>query len=463
MTRLVGDKWTLVLTEAQAADIESAARRHVETGAVLLCRPYESRSGIRFILEEIRWVPDSAYIERTSDRLLVSSAGFVPALADAESRGLVAGWFHTHPESLDPLRHSELDRVVDDELGPLFRLRTGTDAYLSVIATSRDGALGMVGRLSTDSGETATLATTITLGDSLRVASSHRSACDDEPSNLYSRQVAAFGGPVQSALASLRVAIVGCGGTGSAVAEQLARLGVMSLVLVDPDHLDLSNVTRVYGSTPADVARPKAVVLRDHLKRIAPDAKIEAVCNTITSQSAAKEVAACDVVFGCTDDNAGRLILSRLAAYARQLVIDMGVLISSAEDGTIDGINGRVTIMRPGQACLICRDRVDLSRAAAEQLPETERARLQGEGYAPALAGIQPAVVAYTTMVAATAVAELIEHLVGYGPSPRPSEVLIRAHDREVSTNSAAPRVGHFCPSAASRDESLFLGKAWIG
>ncbi|MBO9521916.1 MAG: ThiF family adenylyltransferase [Nocardioidaceae bacterium] len=454
--------WTLVLSEDQRDAIKAAAGLDVETGAVLLCRPYISGSHARLILEEIKWVPDEAYVERTRDQLRISSSGFVPMLGDAEERGLIAGWFHTHPASPGPIQHSDLDRVVDSDLGPLFRLRAGAEEYLSVIATTRDGTLEMVGELTTESGMTVDMDAVVTIGESLELTLRNEHDQTEVASDLYSRQVAAFGGPVQHSLGALKVGIVGCGGTGSAVAEQLTRLGVRSVVLVDPEVLDLSNVTRVYGSTPSDVGKPKVEVLRDHLLRIAPDAHVTAVRDSITRQRAASQLSACDVVFGCTDDNAGRIILSRLAAYARQLVIDMGVLITSDDAGTIDGINGRVTIMRPGQACLICRDRVDLQRAAAEQLPAAEHSRLAREGYAPALGGIQPAVVSYTSMVASTAVAELLEHMIGYGPTPRPSEILLRAHERETSTNSASPRAGHFCDPNAVKDESTFLGKAWI-
>ena len=74
-----------------------------------------------------------------------------------------------------------------------------------------------------------------------------------------------------------------------------------------------------------------------------------------------------------------------------------------------------------------------------------ERRRLADEGYAPALGGAEPAVVAFTTAVAAAAVNELLDRLIGYGPRPRPSETLLRWHEREISINTAAPRPGHYC------------------
>ena len=51
----------------------------------------------------------------------------------------------------------------------------------------------------------------------------------------------------------------------------------------------------------------------------------------------------------------------------------------------------------------------------------------------------------FTTQVAAAAVGELLERLIHYGPEPVPTEVLLRTHDRETSTNHQDPREGHYC------------------
>jgi len=172
-----------------------------------------------------------------------------------------------------------------------------------------------------------------------------------------------------------------------------------------------------------------------------------------------------DVVFGCTDDNAGRLVLSRLSTYYLTPVIDLGVLLSSDAAGTLIGIDGRITTLTPGSGCLVCRDRIDLARAAAELKTPEERKRLADEGYAPALGQIEPAVVAYTTAVAAAAVNELLDRLIGFGPTDRPSETLLRLHEREMSTNHASPRERHYCHPSQGKwgagDEIPFLEQLW--
>ena len=98
-------------------------------------------------------------------------------------------------------------------------------------------------------------------------------------------------------------------------------------------------------------------------------------------------------------------------------------------------------------------------------LTPDEHRRLADEGYAPGLPGVEPAVVTYTTQVAATAVSELLERLVHYGPDLAPSEVLLRLHEREISTNDHQPRQRHYChPDAGKLGLGVtepFLEQTW--
>ena len=65
-----------------------------------------------------------------------------------------------------------------------------------------------------------------------------------------------------------RVLVVGLGGLGGHVAAGLARLGVRSLVLVDFDRFDASNLNRQLYATHATIGKYKAEVLYDELKKI---------------------------------------------------------------------------------------------------------------------------------------------------------------------------------------------------
>lgn len=456
---------TLVIPDTITTALRDLLRLDVETGAVLLARPVPTpRGDLRLLAIELHMVPDAAYARRESQSLLITSDGYVPALSRAEARGAIPIWLHTHPGDGSLPTPSRHDRRVDSQLSDLFRLRAGSEFYGALILAHTGGHLSFCGHLDDGNGQLPDIDRLLLVGPRIELVW-NLSTTTSSLEALFDRNVRAFGGDVQRALQDLRVGIVGCGGTGSAVAEQLVRLGVRDVLLLDPDILSESNLTRVYGSCPADVGVHKVEVLARHLRRIAPSAKVQAIATTVNTERGARALVDSDVIFGCTDDNAGRLVLSRLATYFLVPTIDCGVLLSSDRSGRLNGVFGRVTVMHPGAACLVCRDRVDLARARADMLTPDERIRRVDEGYAPALPGVEPAVVTFTTAVAAAATCELLERLTGYGPSPVPTEILLRIHDREMSTNIAQPRPRHYChPESGVLGLGLtepFLGQVW--
>lgn len=434
---------TLVVPPALATVLHHLAAQPLEAAGVLLVRPVAYDGGLRLLARSFIPVPAEHYELQAVDELVVRSDGYVPALKRAEDNGEVAIWVHTHPgdDSMPlPSRH---DLKVDRELADVFRLRTGQPFYGALIVSPRQAGFRFSGHIADDSVRHS-ITDAWCVGERFRLIHAQDAHARAVPEQ-FDRNVRAFGPDIQTALGHLKVGIVGTGGTGSAVAEQLVRLGIRDFVLLDAKALTKSNVTRVYGSGATDVGTGKVQLAAANLQRVAPDVECRVIEEELNSQSAVRALAGCDVVFGCTDDEAGRLVLSRFATYLLCPVIDCGVLISSGEGGALEGIDGRVTVLTVGTACLLCRKRIDVALAAAQLLPEAERAQRQAEGYAPALAGIEPAVVTFTTAVAAAAVNELLERLIGFGPTPAPSEVLLRFHEREISTNRMAPREKHYC------------------
>ncbi|MBN9605806.1 MAG: ThiF family adenylyltransferase [Actinomycetales bacterium] len=450
---------TLRLPQAIHDELLEMARDRVETGAVLLASPEDGTGAL--IGTALIPVPDDAYVSRTDRALEISSDGYVHALKSARDRHHLAIWVHSHPgDSADP-RASHFDAKVNVQLRELFAERTETGHYGYLIVAHDHGALTFTGSITGATEEPITTLATIGEHWSFRPASDVTTPIDFD---LFDRNIRALGEQIQTTLAGLTIAVVGVGGTGSAVAEQLTRLGVRKLILIDPDTLSLANTTRVYGSTPRDVGRAKVDVLGDHLERIADGVTATRIPGAIVNETVARRLLEADIVFGCTDDNAGRVRLSRLPYYHLIPVIDCGVRLDADSSDTISGIFGRATTVYPGAACLICRDRVDLALADAEVRSIDDQQRLETEGYAPALPGAEPAVVAFTTLVAATAVSELIERLVGYGEAPTPTELLLLVHDRAVRTNIETPRLGHYCDptrSPVGTDRDMFLGLNW--
>lgn len=281
----------------------------------------------------------------------------------------------------------------------------------------------------------------------------------------FDRQIRSFGSDGQHLLARLRVGVVGAGGTGSAVCEQLLRLGIGDLVVIDPDVIndDGSNVTRVYGSTMKDIGIPKVNVVARSAEQIGLGTKVTPVQRTINDEDAARLLTDCDVVFGCTDDNRGRLTLSRLAVWYLVPVIDMGVKLTST-DGLLTSIEGRVTAIGPDTGCLQCRGRINPQELRAEVLELNERTDRVAEGYAVGLGEPDPAVIAFTTGVAAHAVSELLARIFSLDAESPSTELLMRFHRRDIRRNTRTGQAGHWCndPTNIGAGDSMpFLGTIW--
>lgn len=453
---------TLRLTGPLHDGLVAMATNPIETGAVLLAHQLTLDDGTVILLgNDLIAVPDDAYEIRTDRALQITSDGYIHALKTARDRGMIALWVHSHPGDRAIPRPSIHDRGVNEQLQSLFGDRTETDQFGYLVVSHDGGALTFTGALS---GQITTPITRLAVSGQRWIFRPAYDAPAGADRALFDRNIRAFGDGIQATIGGLTVAIIGAGGTGSATAEQLTRLGVRSFILIDPDHLSNSNTTRVYGSTPADVDRPKVDVLGDHLERIAEGVRTTRIQGSILTESIARSLIGADIVFGCTDDNAGRLRLSRLPYYYLIPVIDCGVQLPADQNGLISGVFGRVTTLHPGAACLTCRGRIDLALAEAETRSADEQQRLEKEGYAPALPGVEPAVVTFTTLVAATAVSELLERLVGYGDTPTPSELILYIHDRTLRGNIEDPHPSHYCDPSTRRigtDTDMFLGLNW--
>lgn len=391
----------------------------------------------------LRAVPDDAYEERLPRRMRIASRGFMPAFtAAARDNGAIPVFIHTHPR-MSP-RPSDLDDAVDGMLCALAESRTGRAGYASIIIGGRPEAPRVTGRFWRTTETFEPLDRLRAAGPHLRTLLADDREGDGPPAAMFDRQVRAFGPEGQRLLRALTIGVVGCGGTGSPTVEQVARLGVGRLIVVDDDTVDERNLTRIHQSVRTDVGRLKVDVARESAEAYGTGAVVEMIAEKAVTEAVIRRLAACDLVFGCTDDHAGRLILSKLAYHYLVPVIDLGVQVDVG-DGRVRGVHGRVTFAAPGYPCLECRGQVDLRLVAAEQMDPDERDRQAAEGYVPGLSDAAPAVVPYTTATSATAVTEMTARVFGFGEDPPPGQLLLGLHDRSVRAAGRPAQAGHYC------------------
>jgi len=123
------------------------------------------------------------------------------------------------------------------------------------------------------------------------------------PKELYKRQttLTEIGEDGQQKLLQTKLVIVGCGGLGSAAAVYLAASGIGQIHLVDYDVVDASNLHRQVFYKTNDIGKPKAAVLANHIKAIAPFVKVSFSNSTISKRTVFDEISDYDFVLDCTD------------------------------------------------------------------------------------------------------------------------------------------------------------------
>jgi molybdopterin/thiamine biosynthesis adenylyltransferase len=217
---------------------------------------------------------------------------------------------------------------------------------------------------------------------------------------MFDRQVRAFGEDGQAMLNEMTVAIVGLGGTGSVVAQQLAHLGTGSLILIDDDILEPTNLNRVVGTAPSSVGKCKVDLAKAMVQSIRPTTKITALAASVLTSKGAKLLCQADAIMVCTDSHVSRALINDVVYQYLIPAIDMGVSISVA-DGRVAAITGRTQMLAPGLPCLWCTNAIS-ARAIREELQSpADRAAdpyFQGDGVR------QPAVISLNSTAASLAV-----------------------------------------------------------
>jgi hypothetical protein len=178
----------------------------------------------------------------------------------------------------------------------------------------------------------------------------------------FSRQ-SFLGTDSEQILADTRVAIVGLGGGGSHIAQQLAHLGVGHIRLIDPQEIDAGNLNRLVGATQADVlARtPKVRIAERLIKAVRPWADVEAIQSEW--QIASDHLNDAHVVFGCLDGYMQRLNLERATRRFCLPYIDIGMDVTELSDGA-HAVAGQMIKTIPSGPCMSCigfltQDRLD--------------------------------------------------------------------------------------------------------
>lgn len=395
-----------------------------EEAAIVLAGRRVQNDAVDLLVREVHPVLREGFATRQSVFLQVDSLWYAPLLKRCRDEGWSFMLTHSHPFGA-VAQFSRTDDAGESDLMPRLFARAPERPH-GALVMGMESASARIWIPGDVRGERAEIH--VRGLHSRRVDASSR---DIRGEDRFDRQVRALGAGGQAVLRDARVGLVGAGGIGSHIYQQLKYLGVRRITVVDRDNVESTNLNRLVYATVTDIGKPKARAAVARGLEILPESVDEEVVADVTTEQGCRPLLNCDVLVSATDNLLSRTLVNRLMAQYIIPVIDLGIDIDAA-DGRIRAIGGRVTRSIPGQLCMTCVDILDPARVAAE----ANRTYLAGVA--------APSVVSLNGVVASLAVNELLDVLTGFtGETPKLPRSLV--FDGRRGTVRAVAETGDRC------------------
>lgn len=185
-------------------------------------------------------------------------------------------------------------------------------------------------------------------------------------------------------LADSTVAIIGLGGAGSTVADQLAHMGVGHLMLCDGDILKDVNLSRQTGAGPADYGEFKASVAERTIRHANPTVKVSLFVEEFPHPDSYLALREADLVVSCVDSAAARHEINKFGRRYLVPIIDVGATIRRRSDD-LNTVSGHTARILPDSACLEC---LGLTTSALRDAETAEREGRYGVTGAPQIMSV---------------------------------------------------------------------------
>jgi len=402
----------------------------------------------RFLAVDVIMMSGDWVLESSATHLQINMRKLPEIYYQCETNNLELGFVHNHPTGYPDF--SPTDDINEHNILRGLSGCNGLNAFF-VAMILREGRWFARIRQGIEPDRVLPVRHICVVGDRMEL---HGISTPGKSAEILERQAAAFGKPFNAMLQSLRVVVVGVGGTGSSVATLLARAGVGELILIDGDDLDKTNLNRVRGYRCADVGKKKAYSLAAFLDSLGLNVSVSSIDRNLNeSWEAIDALSSADVIMGCTDDQAGRDIMNQAMYYYAQIYIDVGLTGRIGVD--LDGHpylrdhRGRVSCILPESgACLRCQRVVTDQMLQYEQrikdnpeLAELDPVILERDYYLIGGGEQAPGVGPFTSATADNAVATLMNLIRPYRDIPtelRPDNIWIDFVHMNIHSNDPA-------------------------
>ncbi|WP_280517259.1 ThiF family adenylyltransferase [Pseudoalteromonas sp. bablab_jr004] len=375
----------------------------MEAAAIILCAQSAAH---RYVVNQIILVDYADCRIRSADRISWPGTAIETAIDLAEANNLSIVLIHSHPGG--ELAFSTIDDASDRKVMPaLFEASESPSIFHGSAIMTPDGAI--YARLYNRDLAVTPISAVHCAGDELM-------AWQVSSRGKVIPQPMAFSTQMGKHLKHFTACVVGVSGTGSIVAEQLARLGIGRLILIDFDVIELKNLNRIVNATLEDARNGIAKVDRfaSAISSYRDDIEVLTLKASIASREAITLAGLADVLFCCVDSFEGRQLCDRIAAAFLQPLFDIAVTIptrQTSNGSAIGDVCGRVDYVKPGGSTLADREvytpetlrREYLEQSAPDQLTEQV-----AEGYIKGIIDEAPSVISLNMRAASDCVMEFI-------------------------------------------------------
>lgn len=138
------------------------------------------------------------------------------------------------------------------------------------------------------------------------------------------------------------VAVVGCGGLGGYIIEELTRLGVGRIIAIDPDKFEEHNLNRQLYSSPEVLGKTKVEVTAQRVNQVNPAVTLVPLCEAFCRENGRGLLKGADIAVDGLDTIPARLELASVCSEAGIPLVH----------GAIAGWYGQVATQYPGEETL---------------------------------------------------------------------------------------------------------------
>lgn len=403
-----------------------------EAIAFALCGRAQAADRLILTVHEVLTVPYEN-CEREDDYLHWKTKDVLPFMNKAMDKHMGIMRIHSHPGGWP--HFSKYDLATDKEFFGSLMNAWCEDGLPHLSAVMLPGGK-VIGLVYYADGTVRELDSVMVVGERLQMARYYEKKQEDAPPDEALRNIQAFGEGTYNTFKNLRIGIIGCSGTGCHVIEQLMRLQVGELVLVDPDTIEAKNLNRLVGTGKRDIGKLKVVFYKNYVIRSGLRVKVLPFpFNLYQSDEARRTLSTCDVIFGCVDSASGRVLMNQISTFYLIPYIDMGVSLEADGAGGVSYVGAQMDYLIPGKSSLLSRGSVHPEDVAAE-LERLFNPALyeqhQREHYIRNILVNRPAVISVNGLIAQLAVLNLIDRFVGYRNEHPKANVRVLLHEDAV-------------------------------